>query len=507
MKLLESRRALHRIVASLSAVVLLGLAPAPAQESADVRDAVVKIFTTMRAPDPVRPWLKQAAREASGTGMVLDDHRILTNAHVVLYASLVQVQPHQSSDKLTAQVAAIAPEMDLAVLTLDDASFFESHKPLTLAEDLPHVQDAVAVYGYPAGGNDLAITKGIVSRIEFDAYQYLARGLRIQVDAAINPGNSGGPALADGKVIGLAFSKLGGADNIGYIIPAEEIRLFLDDIADGRYDGKPALLDEFVTLENPALRARLKLDRSVTGVRVERQGPGDDDPLREDDIITKIGDHAIDNTGRVRLNGDRLINFAYLVQSLARDGKVPLTIVRDGQPQPVEVPVGPERDTWLIPYLKGTYPSYFIYGPLVFSEATDEYVGILAQLPNALRVLGFQGTPLVGRYGQRPAFEGERLVIVAHPTFTHPIARGYSNAFMRVVDTVNGTRIKNLAHLAEVLRDLDAEFVEFRFAASRGVETMVFRRAEVEAATEDVLNDNGIRRPYSDDIAPVWRNR
>ena len=37
-----------------------------------IRSAVVKIFTSFRAPDPVRPWLKQTPREATGTGMVLD---------------------------------------------------------------------------------------------------------------------------------------------------------------------------------------------------------------------------------------------------------------------------------------------------------------------------------------------------------------------------------------------------------------------------------------------------
>ena len=44
-------------------------------------------------------------------------------------------------------------------------------------------------------------------------------------------------------MIGLAFSHLQNAENIGYIIPNEEIELFLKDIADGHYDGKPAMFD------------------------------------------------------------------------------------------------------------------------------------------------------------------------------------------------------------------------------------------------------------------------
>src|SRR6185437_10322442 len=124
-------------------------------------------------------------------------------------------------------------------------------------------------------------TKGIVSRIEFASYNYPVSGLRIQIDAAINPGNSGGPAVVGDKIIGLAFSRLTEADNIGYIIPSEEIDLFLQDIADGHYDGKPRLFDDFQSLENPALRKFLKLDKSVQGVIVNKPDTTDSNELKE----------------------------------------------------------------------------------------------------------------------------------------------------------------------------------------------------------------------------------
>ena len=92
--------------------------------------------------------------------------------------------------------------------------------------------------------------------------------MRVQIDAAINPGNSGGPALVDGKMIGLIFSKLTQADNIGYIIPGEEIDIFLKDVADGKYDGKPAMHESLQTLENDALRGFLGLDKKTQGMVV-----------------------------------------------------------------------------------------------------------------------------------------------------------------------------------------------------------------------------------------------
>ena len=52
-------------------------------------------------------------------------------------------------------------------------------------------------------------------------------------------------------MIGVAFSGLNDADNIAYLIPVEEIELFLKDVADGTYDGKPGLFDEMTDLQNP----------------------------------------------------------------------------------------------------------------------------------------------------------------------------------------------------------------------------------------------------------------
>ncbi len=90
------------------------------------------------------------------------------------------------------------------------------------------------------------------------------------------------------------------SDNIGYIIPTEEIDLFLDDVKDGTYDGKPRLYDQFQTLENDALRAKLGLDRKTTGLVVHAPDRDDPDyPLKEWDLITKVGDHDVDNTGMV----------------------------------------------------------------------------------------------------------------------------------------------------------------------------------------------------------------
>jgi S1-C subfamily serine protease len=470
--------------------------------SHDAENAVVKVFASLRRPDLVKPWTKQSPAEVTGSGVVIEGHRILTNAHVVSYASQVQVQGNQAGDKVFAKVAAIAPGIDLAVLEVEDKSFFDSRPPLPRASVLPQIKDPVLAYGFPAGGTSLSITKGIVSRIEFVPYNFPVSGLRIQIDAAINPGNSGGPAVAGDKMIGLAFSTLNNAQNIGYIIPNEEIEIFLKDIADGHYDGKPSMFDELQTLENPALRAFLKADSSTQGMVVHR--PFDNGsttyPLKEWDIITRIADTPIDDEGMIKLGSNLRVDFRYLIQNVANKGKVPLTVVRGGKPLIVQLPA-PSSRPLLIPGLNGEYPPYFIYGPMVFSKATLQYDGYLGGRASAL---GFLHSPLITRIGDPPDAEREELVIVSSPLFPHRLSKGYSNPSGSVVYSVNGTRIRSLAHLVAVLRDLKDEFVTFEFDGLGG-EDIVLPRADAVSATEDILNDNDIRAQGSPDMLKVWQ--
>lgn len=479
---------------------------APAGGSPAIENSVVKVFATVRYPDPYQPWTKQSPDEVTGSGVVIEGHRILSNAHVVNYANQVQIQANQAGDKVSATVEYIAPGIDLAILKVDDEKFFDTHPPLARAKTLPGIKDTVLAYGFPEGGNSLSITKGIVSRVEFTAYDYPVFGLRIQIDAAINPGNSGGPAVVGDKMIGLTFSRLNDADNIGYIIPSEEIDLFLQDIADGHYDGKPAMYDALQTLENPALRAFLKLPATVEGMVVHQPYQTNAAyPLKEWDVITRIGSTPVDDQGMIKIGGGLRVSFPYLIQQIATNGTVPLTVFRSGREWDVKLPVSPDYPR-LIPSLGSSYPAYFIYGPLVFSAATSEYLGGYVRTKYGAAVLSrfsALGNPLVTRVADQPAFPGEGLVVVSSPFFPHRLVQGYSNPRSQVVKAVNGIRVKNLNHLVEILRDAKGEFVTFDFEMRYG-ETLIFPRAQMAAATDEILTDNGVRAQGSPDTLAVW---
>ena len=173
--------------------------------------------------------------------------------------------PDKSSEKLTAYGGGQrAPGIDLAILKLDDESFFDKpSRPAPPNIRLPDLKQTGLTYGFPAGGSRTLDHEG--DRLAGGMHRYIrsASALRIQVDAAINPGNSGGPAVVNGQLIGLVFSRLQQADNIGYIIPMEEIDLFLQDVQDGPLDTSRSWTSMSRNLENATLHRPYKLDKKA----------------------------------------------------------------------------------------------------------------------------------------------------------------------------------------------------------------------------------------------------
>jgi hypothetical protein len=158
----------------------------------------------------------------------------------------------------------------------------------------------------------------------------------------------------------------------------------------------------------------------------------------------------------------------------------------------------------LVSDLHGEYPSYFVYGPLVFSRATRQFLSAFENNAGLLRVLGYVKSPLVTRSFDPPSDDLQELVIISSPFFPHKLANGYSNPAGSVVYSVNGTPVKSLTHLVALLRDLKDPFVTLEFS-SKGGEGLVFSRTALVAATDDILTDNGVRAQGSPDMLAVWQ--
>jgi hypothetical protein len=206
----------------------------------------------------------------------------------------------------------------------------------------------------------------------------------------------------------------------------------------------------------------------------------------------------------IKLRDDLRVPMSYLFQRLSQNDEVPIKVARAGRIESIKLPVRSDFPT-LFPSLQGAYPSYFIFGPLVFSRASAELVELIEGGSGTAGSLQSRGSPLITRLSDKPAFPDEELVFISSPFFPSKLSAGYNDPQFSVVKAVNGTPIKNLRHLVRMLRDGKDKFLIIEFADQR-VDKLVFRRADLLAATESILAGNGVRNQGSADTMAEWNS-
>lgn len=417
----------------------------PAPEGSAAEKSVVQIINGFQIPSWSQPWQFGQPQFDSGTGFLIEGNRIMTNAHVVSWTKQLQVRRYHDPNKYYAKVEFIGHDVDLAVLKVDDPHFYDGMQPLQLG-DLPKVRSAVVTYGFPAGGDQISYTRGVVSRIEVESYVHPGNRayLAVQTDAAINPGNSGGPVIQDDKVVGVAFEGVSGLENTGYFIPTSIVHHFLDDIKDGTYDGVPESGLRLAPLENPAYRRKLKLpDDNNHGVRVDSllDIPTTKALIQPDDVIMQVGDYPVDKDGTITYQGNT-VGVSVAFDQEQNNDTLPLKIWRNGQMVDVSMPVHVYNQDTAEGNQYDTLPRYYIYGGLVFTPISLDYLKTTGanNTESGGRELIYE---LAYRHDEDPAnWRPEPVVLTS--ILDDPVNANLRTRSQTMVDTINGMRINSL---------------------------------------------------------------
>ncbi len=162
-----------------------------------------------------------------GTGFVVGDELVVTNAHVV--AGTDEQTVSLRSDAWTAFVVAFDPELDVAVLRVPGLDL----EALPLLQGEAARGDVGVVLGYPGGGSlrpDDAAVRAVIEPVGVDIYGEGEVRRRIyELQTVIELGNSGGPfVLANGRVAGLVFASSADLADVGYAIVSHEIAPIVD---------------------------------------------------------------------------------------------------------------------------------------------------------------------------------------------------------------------------------------------------------------------------------------
>lgn len=285
---------------------------------------------------------------------------------------------------------------------------------------LPELHSKVTVIGYPTGGDNVSVTRGVVSRIEPQSYTDSPGHelLAIQIDAAINPGNSGGPALDDEhRVVGVAFCSLQGAENIGYIIPTPIILHFLEDVHrnKGAYTGfvRLGLITQSLD-QAPAACEYFNLKKGMSGLLVGNVDVVGDahNKIKKDDVLLAVDGVTLANDGTVPFRKRERIHFEYLLMQKFRGDICKVTVWRDGKEKEVEVKVKPKILELVPSHASNPVPNppYIVYGGLVFTRLSFAYIAEYGEdwynaAPRELLHQAFHAKHLR---------EGQEIVILSH---------------------------------------------------------------------------------------------
>ncbi len=322
-----------------------------------IKDTVVQVFAQISEVDLLMPFKTPAQYSTSGSAFFINEQGdLLTNAHVVDQAKALWIQiPSLGKRIIRVEVVGVSPDRDVALIRVipDDLKVIRQELGrvpyLSLGDsDLVYRSDEVLAVGYPLGQQSLKSTTGVISGRE---HQY------IQMSAPINPGNSGGPLLnINGEVVGINTAGVMEAQNIGYIIPINDVKIILPDMYKVKLLRKPFLgvlfnnanasLTEYLGNPQPGGCYVVEVVKDSTLYKAGVQ-PGD--------MIYEMNGHRIDVYGEMNVpwSEDKISLIDY-VSRLAVGEDVRLVVYRNGQRKDLAVKFSQAE----LPPIRKIYPGY-----------------------------------------------------------------------------------------------------------------------------------------------------
>lgn len=432
----------------------------PIQER--VKDTVVQVYAQVAAIDLLQPYKTPSQGVATGSGFFIDESGYLvTNAHVVLQAKAVWIQiPSLGKTIIDVEIVGLSPDRDLALLKLTDQGKAILHAQLGKVPVLPlgnsdyiYRSEEVLALGYPLGQMSLKSTTGVVSGRERNF---------IQISAPINPGNSGGPLVnVKGEVVGINSAGIFEAQNVGYAIPINDLKLVLDDLKNHLLLRKAVLgiffnngSFEMVQYLNNPLPGGCYVNGVLPGSPAERAG------VQPGDMIYEINGHKIDLYGDMQIawSEDKVSVVDYAAR-LPLGKTIKLLVYRNGIPLVLETmfDFSPQLA------IKKVYPGfenidYEVFGGMVIMPLTMNHINLLVGEATGL-------AQFIETHNQQ-----EPQLIVTHILPNSQTHRVRAINIGSVLKTVNNREVKTLDEFRKALLDsIDLQYIRFTF------KDMVFR--------------------------------
>ena len=416
----------------------------------DLKDTVVQVFSEVVEFNWLEPYKSPNQHECAGTGFFINSNwEFSTNHHVVDQAASITIQfPTSGKRRYEAEAITVSPERDLALLRIKPSEVDKVKEDLKIKatrflrfgdSDLLKKAEKVMTLGYPLAQNGLKSTTGVISGRENIAGQYY-----IQISAPINQGNSGGPCLSkSGCVVGINSASIQGAQNVNYIIPINEVGLFLEQTAMMPDTGKTKLwlkpylgvkfhgaddsLTEFLGNPKPG---GIYVAKITPNTLLHKAG------IRIGDMIYRINNLSIDGHGEMNVpwNKEEKVSLVSYLARLKIGQKIDIDFYRKGVKRRVSFTFN-HSDR---PAICQRYPGYEkidyeVIGGMVVMDLTLNHLMLLAG-----------ANPELIKYADSDEHSNP-AVVITKVLLNSPASRSKCIMPGTLIAELNGVKIKNLA--------------------------------------------------------------
>jgi len=417
----------------------------PVQES--VKDTVVQIVSHIAEFNFQQPYQTPRQFTAYGSGFFInEDGDIITNFHVVNQAKSIWIKvPSLGQRIIDVEIIGVSPDRDLALLRVSDEGLEIIRQELGR---LPHLSlgnsdlirrsDEVMALGYPLAQQSLKSTTGVISGRE---------GNLIQMSAPINPGSSGGPLLnINGEAVGISTAGVVGAQNVGYIIPINDLRVVLPDLYKVKllrnnllgvlFNNATAALTEYLGNPQPGGCYVVEVIPNST---LHKAG------VLSGDMIYEINGHNVDMYGEMAVvwSEDKVSIIDY-VSRLSIGQDVNLVIYRKGEKKNISVKFS-QAD---LPTIHKVYPGfetidYEVFGGMVVMQLTINHIKHFSKAaPGLVRFTEMKN-------------QVEPVLIVTH---IFPNSQLYRTRILwpgSTLNEINGIKVRTLADFRNAIKRVE----------------------------------------------------
>jgi len=426
-----------------------------------VNNTVVQVISETSQFNWFEPYKTPTQSKGVGSGFFISDTgEIVTNYHVVAQARKVLIRlPKLGQEQFEVELVGASPRRDIALLRVKEQELTTLKQALGGqipcaelgdSDSVQRAQDVMAL-GYPLNQPSLKSTIGNVSGRERVMHQYY-----IQITAPLNPGNSGGPSIdASGKVIGVNSRGILAAQNVGYIIPINDVKNTLKDLHKMRFLRKPNLGCIFTPstatmvsyLGNPE-PGGWYISRVFKGTVLDKAG------IQDGDMLYQVNGYQVDRFGDINVAwSEDKVSLMDLLNRLVVGDQIDMVVYRRGQKKKFSFKLEAE---FLLP-VRTQYPDfekidYEVIGGMVLMNLSLNHVTfMLDRVP--------QLSPTLAKY-LLPENRYDKAVIITNILPDSPAKNAIVLSSGSLIGEVNGQSVRDLKEFrAALLKSKESGFI------------------------------------------------